>query len=145
MRDLNELALEPVIRSFNTGQFDISHWFSCGADRRVQSCDYQNFSDGQITSIIYLGYGALLRALIHDKMTTEDKKNCYITSQTLPTTKILTQAIFWSSCEYVAFLGTLWSTHLLSACLSKMCFTILSQLKECFFTQGQIMQAGLKK
>ena len=37
MRDLNELALEPVIRSFNTGQFDISHWFSCGADRRVYS------------------------------------------------------------------------------------------------------------
>ena len=118
MRDLNELALEPVIRSFNTGQFDISHWFPCGADSRVYS--------HVITKIIYLRCGALLRALIHDKMTTEDKKNCYITSQTLPTTKILTQAIFWSSCEYVAFLGTLWSTHLLSACLSKMCFTILS-------------------
>ena len=37
MRDLNELALEPVIRSFNNGHFDISHWFPCGADRRVYS------------------------------------------------------------------------------------------------------------
>ena len=37
MRDLNELALEPVIQSCNTGQFDISHWFPCGADGRVYS------------------------------------------------------------------------------------------------------------